>query len=59
MILDLTSDLLTPGLQSCHMSTDWSQFSDYRPLAVSLGITLGDGHHLKAVGRGSVTLEME
>ena len=21
--------------------------------------TLGDGHHLKAVGRGSVTLELE
>lgn len=44
---------------TCHMSTDRSQFSDYHPLERPLDITLGDGHHLKAVGRGSVTLEME
>ena len=44
---------------TCHMSTDRSQFSDYSPLEIPLGVTLGDGHHLKAVGRGSVTLEVE
>ena len=44
---------------TCHMSTDRSQFSDYRPLDIPLGVTLGDGHHLKAVGRGSVALVLE
>ena len=32
-----------------------SHFSDYRPLEVSLGVTLGDGHHLKTVGHGPGT----
>ena len=41
------------------MSTDKSQFGDYRPLEVPLGVTLGDGHHLKAMGHESVTLEVE
>ena len=40
---------------TCHMSTDQSQFSGCRPLEVPLGVTLGDGHHLKAVGHGSGT----
>ena len=44
---------------TCHMSMNRSQFSDYRPLEIPLGVTLGDGHHLKAVGCGSVTLEVE
>ena len=44
---------------TCHMSTDRSQFSDYRLLEIPLGVTLGDGHHLKAVGHMSVTLELE
>ena len=44
---------------TCHMSMDRSQFSDYRPLDIPLGVTLGDGHHLKAVGRGSVSLVVE
>ena len=44
---------------TCHMSTDRSQFSDYRPLDIPLGVTLGDGHHLKSVGHRSVTLVVE
>ena len=44
---------------TCHMCTDKGQFSDFIPLKRSQDITLGDGRHLKAMGCGTVILEVE
>ena len=43
------------------MSHEYGQVTvqRFRPLDIPLGVTLGDRHHLKAVGRGSVTLVVE
>ena len=44
---------------TCHMCNDKSQFVDFVRLEGPQDVTLGDGHHLKAIGRGTVTLEVE
>ena len=44
---------------TCHMCNDKGLFDDFSDLPQAQDVTLGDGHNLKAVGRGSVTLELE
>ena len=41
------------------MCNDKGLFDNFSDLTQAQDVTLGDGHHLKAVGRGSVTLELE
>lgn len=43
---------------SSHMCNNLHQFHKFRTLRQPLEVTLGDGHVLKATGRGRVTLEM-
>ena len=44
---------------TCHMCNDKGLFDNFSDLTQAQDVTLGDGHHLKAVGRGSFTLELE
>ena len=41
------------------MCNDKGLFDNFSDLTQAQDVTLGDGHHLKAVGRGSVTLALE
>ena len=41
---------------SCHICNDRNSFVELRNLKRSLDVTLGDGHMLKAIGRGTVIL---
>jgi hypothetical protein len=44
---------------TCHMCNDRSLFTDFVELERPIDVTLGDGHNLKGVGRGTVTLEID
>lgn len=44
---------------TCHMGNDKSQFAEFVPLECPQDVTLGDGHSLKAVGCGTVILDVE
>ena len=41
---------------TCHVCHDYSLFSELQNLEKPLDIALGDGHTLKAIGRGTVVL---
>ena len=43
---------------TCHMCSDRSQFNEFNILKQTQEVVLGDGNSLKAVGRGTVTLEL-
>ena len=43
---------------TCHMCTDKAQFVELEELKEPLQVTLGDGHALKAIGRGTVLLNV-
>ena len=43
---------------TCHMCNDETRFTDYIKLEQAEDVTLGDGHHLKAQGHGTVTLNV-
>jgi hypothetical protein len=44
---------------TCHMCNDRTLFTDLVFLCQPQKVTLGDGHHLKATGRGTVVLDIE
>ena len=43
----------------CHMCNDRTLSTDLVPLKQPQNVTLGDEHHLQAVGRGTVVLDIE
>ena len=44
---------------TCHMCNNRNLFTEFQALDHSLEVTLGDGHALKASGRGTVALKMK
>ena len=44
---------------TCHMCRDISMFENYKKLDMSQDVILGDGHHLRALGCGSIFLEVD
>ena len=43
---------------TCHMCNNDKLFTELRDLRRPLDVTLGDGHNLKASGKGTVLLQM-
>ena len=43
---------------TCHMCNDRTKFVNFTPLGEPEKVYLGDGHYLKAVGKGTVYLEL-
>ena len=53
------TDWIVDSGATCHVCNDRSSFVELSFLQTPLDITLGDGHALKAIGRGIVTLMLE